>query len=95
MKVENGFEFEVAFFTDCHSVRKTVKLSVEETANLYRWTFRLPLSASVDMDAVTEYELDDMKEELAYQYLYCYLGDPGDTFDASLLPEWITDCWGK
>jgi len=95
MNVGNMFEFEVEFFTQYHSLEKVVVLTPEETANLYRWTFRLPLSTPVDLDAVTESQLEDMKEELAYQYLYCYLGDHGHTFDASLLPEWISDSWGK
>ena len=51
--------------------------------------------APVDLDAVTENQLEDMKDELAYQYLYCHLGDSEATFDATLLPEWICDCWGK
>ena len=95
MNVRNVFKFEVKFFTNHHSLVKVVTLTPEETENLYRWTFRLPLSVSVDLDAVTENQLDDMKDELAYQYLCCYLGDPDATFDASLLPEWICDCWGK
>lgn len=95
MNVKNVFEFEVEFFTVCHSVVKVVTLTPEETANLYRWTFRLPLSEPVDLDALTENQLEDMNEELAYQYLYCYLGDPEATFDASLFPEWIRDCWGE
>ena len=95
MNVGNMFEFEVEFFTNRHSLEKVVVLTPEETANLYRWTFRLLLSAPVDLDAVTENQLEDMKDELAYQYLYCHLGDSEATFDATLLPEWICDCWGK
>ena len=95
MNAGNMFEFEVEFFTNRHSLEKVVTLTPEETANLYRWTFRLPLSAPVALDAVTESQLEDMNEELAYQYLYCYLSGPENTFDASLLPEWISDCWGK
>jgi hypothetical protein len=53
------------------------------------------LSAPVDLNEVTVAQFEDMTDELAYQYLYCYLGGPENTFDASLLPEWISDCWGK
>lgn len=95
MNVENGFEFEVEFFTNRHSVKKSIVLTPEETANLYRWVFRLSLSASVDLEALTKSDIDNMTEELAYQFLYCRLGDPDITFDASLIPEWITDCYGK
>ena len=95
MRVNNIFEFEVEFFTACHSIEKVITLTPEETANLYRWTFRLPLSEPVDLDLITEDQFENMKNELAYQYLYCYIGDPDATFDATLLAEWIQDCCGK
>ena len=94
MSIRNLYSFEVEFFTNRHSIEKIVTLTAQETANLYRWTFQLPLSAPVDLNEVTEAQFEDMTDELAYQYLYCYLGDPGATFDTSLLPEWIIDSWG-
>ena len=89
------YNFKVEFYAGHNSIVKNVLLSGEETANLYRWTFRLPLSAEVHLNEITEAEFDSMCDELAYQYLYCYLGDDDATFNASLLEEWISDCWGE
>ena len=89
MRVNNMFEFEVEFFTACHSIEKVITLTPEETANLYRWTFQLPMSEPVDLDSITENQFENMKDQLAYEYLYCYIGDPGVAFDGSLLAEWV------
>lgn len=89
------YDFQVEFHAGRNSIVKNVHLNSEETANLYRWTFRLPLSAEVCLENITEAEFDSMLDELAYQYLYCYLGDDDATFHASLLEEWICDCWGE
>ena len=94
MRAKNVFEFKVEFFTNRHSMEKIVTLTPEETANLFRWTYRLPPSAAVDLGVVTASQFEDMTNELAYQYLCCYLGDPEVEFDPSLLSEWVADCWG-
>ena len=64
MSIRNLYSFEVEFFTNRHSIEKIVTLTAQETANLYRWTFQLPLSAPVDLNEVTEAQFEEMTDEL-------------------------------